>query len=101
MKAIGAAAVVGVSLGLWAGTPAMAQDEGEQEVQQAAAQESDENRRICRRVHITGSNIARRYCMTQAEWTELSEATREEAQDVVTDANERGRFNEDSVTDGD
>lgn len=58
-------------------------EEGETE---EAAVESNPNDRICRRVHVTGSNIPQRICMSRAEWSDLREESQEELRDSNRDA---------------
>jgi len=41
------------------------------------------NEQICRRVHVTGSNIPQRICMTRAEWMDLREETVSEVREVL------------------
>ena len=47
-----------------------------------AAEEADEDRVICRRERVVGSNRPQRICMTRREWTRSSDSTQEELRNV-------------------
>lgn len=55
--------------------PAFAQSEGDGSEEVVATE--NPNERVCRRVHVTGSNIPQRVCMSRSEWSELREESRE------------------------
>jgi len=68
-----------LSVSLLAAMPAHAQEDGNEGaagVEEAATQPNP-NERVCRRVHVTGSNIPQRVCMSRAEWAELREESQE------------------------
>jgi len=67
-------AVLGASLLLAA--PVYATEDETSSV--ASSTEENPNDRICRRVHVTGSHIAQRVCMSRAEWTSMREDSVEE-----------------------
>lgn len=72
------ALALGVSLLIAA--PVAADENQESNSAEEAAVESNPNDRICRRVHVTGSNIPQRVCMKRSEWTELREESQETLQ---------------------
>lgn len=74
------------------GTVPVYADEGGDEGVEVATQENP-NERVCRRVHVTGSNIPQRVCMSRAEWSEL----REESQEAVRENNRDMNANTSSV----
>jgi len=68
-----------LALSLLVALPAHAQAEGEEGAgaTEESATPANPNERICRRVHVTGTNIPQRVCMSRAEWSELREESRE------------------------
>lgn len=48
----------------------------------SAAGEADEDRVICRRERVVGSNRPQRVCMTRREWTRSSETSQEQLRDI-------------------
>jgi|GEM_PF-3308590 len=66
------------------GTPAYAQAETA-ELEQSEEENLDEN--ICRRVHVTGTRIPQRVCMTRREWISMSNRSREDTQRAATNEN--------------
>lgn len=62
--------------------PTMAQDEPEGDTVTTTAEQENPHERICRRVHVTGSNIPQRVCMTRSEWSALREQSREDLEDA-------------------
>ncbi len=74
------------------GTVPVYADDGGDEGVEVATQENP-NERVCRRVHVTGSNIPQRVCMSRAEWSEL----REESQEAVRENNRDMNANTSSV----
>jgi tryptophan 2,3-dioxygenase len=73
-----------------------AQQEQAPQQGQAAAQEQngrDPDKRVCKTEKITGSlTRVRRTCMTQREWDQLAQSTRDDVEDISRDAN-RGIVN--------
>lgn len=57
--------------------------DGENDGSEEVATQENPNERVCRRVHVTGSNIPQRVCMSRSEWSEL----REESQEAVRENN--------------
>jgi len=85
--------IMAFCISLMSAVPAMA-DEGEGSTAPAeAVVQSNENDRICRRVHVTGSNIPQRVCMTRREWGEL----REESQEALRDNRDNAGANTTTV----
>ena len=76
--ALGAALVTGMPV------TAIAQEEGG-ETETAATE--NPNERVCRRVHVTGSNIPQRICMKRSEWTAMREESQEQMRDELYDHN--------------
>lgn len=72
-----------VALTLFAGsqetTPAPAPAPQNAQEAEEAAREAEEERVICRREHVVGSNRPQRICMTRREWN----AVRETSQDAM------------------
>jgi len=71
--------------------PVYADDAGDEGVE--VATQENPNERVCRRVHVTGSNIPQRVCMSRAEWSEL----REESQEAVRENNRDTNANASTV----
>lgn len=84
MKKILSIGALALGVALLSGAPAIADDEGNGE-EVTVAQENP-NERICRRVHVTGSNIPQRVCLSRAEWSELREDAQEELRDHNRDS---------------
>lgn len=51
-----------------------------------AAVEASPDRRVCRRIEVTGSRVKERVCRTQRDWDRLTE----ESNETVDQARERG-----------
>jgi len=110
MKYAASLSVLLLGASLFVTMPVLAQDEEEQATSEQAAtedqaateeqaadeevaEESNLSERICRRVHVTGSHIPQRICMSRAEWTELREESQQNLQD-----HERAMGNSTSAT---
>ena len=59
--------------------PALAQQAPAQEAAAPAAEQAKEDKPICRRQAVTGSNFAKRECHTKAEWAEIHARDQENA----------------------
>lgn len=70
---------VALGIALLGAVPAFA-DDGSQGDEVTVAQENP-NERVCRRVHVTGSNIPQRVCLSRAEWADLQEDSQEALRD--------------------
>jgi len=64
-----------LGVALLGAVPAYAEDNGDEAVE--VVTQENPNERICRRVHVTGSNIPQRVCMSRSEWSELREESQE------------------------
>jgi len=64
--------------------PLPAFSEESQNVESAAA--ADPDRRVCRRVQVTGSRVKERICRTQRDWDKITE----ESNETVDRARESG-----------
>jgi len=77
--------VAALCVSLMLAVPAYAVEEEVASV--ASTSEENPNERICRRVHVTGSHIAQRVCMSRAEWTSMREDSVEELRESNDNSN--------------
>jgi len=87
MQNILSLSALALGVALLGAVPAFADDasDGSEEV----ATQENPNERVCRRVHVTGSNIPQRVCMSRSEWSEL----REESQEALRENNRNSSAN--------
>ena len=67
-------------------TPAFAFQKGDATTQEK--EDLDPNKRICKRVKKTGSNVPSRLCMSRKAWDELAVQSEQAARDIVQRANQ-------------
>jgi hypothetical protein len=73
--------VLALGASLLFAAPVYAQEEQGSDESTETATAENPNERICRRVHVTGSHIPRRVCMSRSEWTSLREEAQEELEE--------------------
>ena len=67
-------ALTALSSALILSVPAAAKTEGQSDNQQApAAKPATPEKRICKRIPVSGSNIVERVCLTKEDWKKVEE----------------------------
>lgn len=53
--------------------PAAAKTQGQSDSQQAAAAKPAAEKKICKRIPVSGSNLVERVCLTKEDWKKVEE----------------------------